>query len=104
MRWILPLVLLGLVGCASKSYSGQWEGRTDDARVLLEVYPDGQWAAQTLSHTGDSHEVSGTWVMEGTDKARFISRDDTEQAEAILAGENRLVLRAPSGETHFQRR
>lgn len=99
MRWILPLLLIGLVGCAQKSYPGQWESTAGSEAVTLNVTPDGRWTAQT-----DAGEVSGTWIREGSDRVLFIQKGEIEPAEAALESENHLVLRTSNHEVRFDRR
>lgn len=104
MRWIVPLLLIGLVGCtSSRSFSGQWEGESDGNLLTMNVKPNGAWDARTVQDDGSAEAFSGTWVMESDRKAQFMERGASEPTEATLVDENRLVLRSRDLETEFQR-
>lgn len=108
-KWLLPLMLLGLVGCASETFVGKWEGMTTDGdRVLLDVNKNGAWAAETISEDADPWKVSGKWVLTGTGQATFTQPGEEETqvqlGQAVLMDPKRMILRSDSGEIHFQRR
>lgn len=105
MRWMLPLLVIGLVGCAPKSFPGQWEGqRADGHRLVMDVKPDGFWAAEGVGDDGSVESFSGTWVMQPDGRAVFVQRGEPEYtAEVERIGENRLIFRSADTEMRFDR-
>ncbi len=114
-KWLLPLMLVGLIGCASETLVGRWQGTTPDGnRVLLDVSRNGIWAAETIVDDGTRWQESGRWVYTATDKATFMQEGEVdpgaqgssefEMGQAILMDPNRLILRTDTDEVHFRRR
>lgn len=104
MRWILPLVVIGLVGCSEQSFSGRWSGQVDGNPLVMDVAPSGTWTAEQGDADAAAEAFSGTWVMRPDGKAVFTERGAAEHpAEGELIGENRLILRSADTETQFSR-
>ena len=108
MRWTLPLLLIGLVGCATQPFAGTWEGEVggyrEAFRLVMDVEPAGTWTAESVSSDGTTDQFAGTWVMQSGGTARFLQGNESEPAEGVLMNDNHLVLRSEGTETHFQRK
>jgi hypothetical protein len=108
MRGVIVLLLLGLGGCASPSFTGRWNienppGLTQAS--MLDLHKDGTYAATTRRGDGSQQQFSGTWTTTSKTTATLTQQGGQGAADATLIGKQQLQLVLPNDpETYYFKR
>ena len=108
MRYLIGLIALTFIGCASTqapreshargdvattttpSFVGHWINEDPADKESLDVRADG-----TFDGTDDGDAISGKWKATSATSANFIEEHSQSAVRGELSGRNEMILKAP---------